>query len=157
MTCRLSRAGLVAWTFLIAVLPLGCGGREFGSQGEAVAHFRAHRSQFERVAQLLLISKIVSLNVPSVPSANVESDLVRLSRDLRVRNVARVPGVETEEEQWIEFRLAQRPLQSSYGFLYVPDGHEPALKMIAFLARSPTHGIRVIRPIEGRWFYYDYD
>jgi hypothetical protein len=92
-----------------------------------------------------------------MPSAHDESELARLGREMRVRDVARVPGLKAENEQWIEFRFAQHLLRSTYGILYVPDGHDRAFSLITFLVRSPTHGIRAIRPIEDRWFYYDYD
>ena len=157
MTIRLCNRRVLASAVLLAVLSACCGARDFPSERDAVAHFRAHRPQFRRAAELFLSSKLAELEITEVPFAHDESELVRLGRELRVRGVARVPGLKTENEQWIEFRLAQHLLRSTYGILYVPDGNDRAFTLITFLARSPTHGIRAIRPIEDRWFYYDYD
>ena len=142
---------------MVVVLATGCGSREFPSEQETVGHFRAHRLQFAQAAELFLSSLFMNLDIPEVPSPHGESGLVRLSRELRVLNIARVPGVESQNEQWVEFKLAQHLLPSRYGILYVPEGHEGACQLITFMVRSPPHGIRVIRPIEGRWFYFDYD
>jgi hypothetical protein len=141
----------------LALLTEGCGSREFAQERDVVEHFQTHRSQFRRAAELFEGAGLSILDVPAVASGGTEPQIVRLCRELRVRHLSRVPGVKEQREQWIEFRLPQRLLRSTYGVLFVPEGHEPALDTISFLARSPSHGIRAVRPIEGRWFYYDYD
>ena len=62
---------------------------------------------------------------------------------LGVVHLERVSAVDPVDSQWVEFALGQRYLQSSYGIIYVPEGHDPVdrLGRLGALA-SLVHWVR---------------
>jgi hypothetical protein len=149
-----------AQTLLMALAALSltsCGAREFRTEGEAIAHFKEHRQSFDRAAALFLSLNTATIKIPESPAAGTETPLVQLARELRVSDISAVAAAAPPKEQWVEFRLAQRLLTSTYGLIFVPEGHDLALNIARAQVDSPPHGVRFIHSIEGRWFYFDYD
>lgn len=134
-----------------------CGAREFRTEGEAIAHFKEHRQSFNEAAALFLSLNTATIDIPESPTDRTETPLVQLARELRLSAINTGGTTLPLKEQWVDFRLTQRLLTSTYGFIFVPEGHDPAFNYFNGAVDSPPHGVRLIRPIEGRWFYYDYD
>ena len=155
---RLRSVLRLALLVLSTVTAAACGEREFSTEREAIAHFREHRKSFERAADIFLTMRTPTIEIPEAASSTgTEDEFVQLSRALQVSGVSAVPGVAPAEEQWVQFRLGQRLLTSSYGLIFVPDGRGRALDSIKAQVDSPPRGVRSIRPIEDRWFYFDHD
>ena len=149
-----------AQTLLMALAALSltsCGAREFRTEGEEIAHFKEHRQSFNRAAALFLSLNTATIDIPESPTDGTEIPLVQLARELRVSAINTGGTTLSQREQWVDFRLAQRLLTSTFGLIFVPEGHDAALNYLKGAADSPPHGVRLIRPIESRWFYYDYD
>lgn len=144
---------------VLALALWSCGGREFRSERDAISHFREHRQGFERAAALFLSSGARTIEVavaPPSPSGG-EAALVQLARELRVTNISAVPGVVPAQEQWLEFTLAARLTMSTYGVIFVPEDHGPAIDAIRSYVSAPPRGLRLVRHIDDRWFYYEYE
>lgn len=158
MSSRTRRAAIAVLMTTVAGMTTSCGGRAFPSEEAAVRQFRSHRSAYEQLVKSFLDSNKLVLAVPGESTPRGDSDFARLGRSLAVLDLAVVPQrYAQEDQQWVEIRLAQEWLRSTYGYLYVPEGHQRAFRTVSWLVVSPGHGIRVVRPIEGRWFYFDYD
>lgn len=158
MSSRTRRAAIAVLMATVAGIATGCGGRAFPSEEAAVRQFQSHRSAYEELVKSFLNSNKPGVTVPRESTPGGDSDFARLGRSLGVLHLAVVPQrYVQEDQQWIEVSLAQEWLQSTYGYLYVPEGHERAFHTVSGLVVSPGHGIRIVRPIEGRWFYFDYD
>ncbi len=150
---RFGRLGLL----MLPLVAASCGGREFHTEREVFAHFKQHRQGFQQAAEVFLVMQTRAVEIPDVVPRENENPLVRLARELRVSAVAVVPGTAPSSEQWVQFRLRQRLLTSTYGLIFVPEGHSLALASIQAQIQTPPHGVRAIRPLDERWFYFEYD
>ena len=153
---RLSWLGRPAVSIVSALVLMSCGGREFRTEQETIAHFKDHRQGFERAAEMFLAMKSPTIKIEERPVAAAENPLVQLARELRVSNISAVPSAAAVDEQWIEFTLPARYMRSTYGLIFVPHGHESAFSAVTSYVASPPKTMRVVRPIEERWFYYEY-
>ena len=142
---------------LSSLAVVSCGGREFRTEREVLAHFQEHRQSFERVAELFLAMQTPTIEIPEEAAGDTDNILVELARELRVSDISAVPGVAPTNEQWVQFRLRQRLLTSSYGLIFVPESHGAALESIKAQVDSPPRSVRLVRSIRDRWFYFDHD
>lgn len=150
---RFGRLGLL----MLPLLAGACGGHEFHTEREVFAHFKQHRHGFQQAAEVFVVMQTRAVEIPDVVPRENENPLVRLARELRVSAVAVVPGTAPSSEQWVQFRLRQRLLTSTYGLIFVPEGHSGALASIQAQMQTPPHGVRAIRPLDEHWFYFEYD
>lgn len=142
---------------LSSLAAVSCGGREFQTQREVTAHFQEHRQGFERVAELFLGMQTLTIEIPEEVPSGTENTLIELARELGVSDISAVPGVSPANEQWVQIRLRQQLLTSSYGLIFVPESRVHALENVKAQVDSPPHGVRLVRPIQDRWFYFDHD